>query len=72
MSFGPWCREISDAERTARLRSLLALSLVFCRSQQPFIEALAAAANGDEAALELALKLSDQVPAVPRRRLLLS
>jgi hypothetical protein len=47
-----------------------ALSLVFARSQQPFIQALTKAAHGDEVALETALKLLDQVPALPRRRLL--
>ena len=68
--FGPWAQDLPAAERAARTRSLLALALVFTRSQAALIEALTRASRGDREALDRALKLLDQVPALPRRRLL--
>jgi hypothetical protein len=70
--FGPWATNLDAGERLVRTRSLLALSLVFARSQPAFVEALARASRGDQEALSQAFKLLDRVPALSRRRLLAS
>jgi hypothetical protein len=72
MAFGPWAANLDAGERLARTRSLLALSLVFARSQPAFVEALTRASRGDQVELDRALKLLDRVPALSRRRLLAS
>jgi hypothetical protein len=71
MSFGPWHPDIDAPERLARLRSMRALAGVFCHHHPQFAEALRAAET-DQAELERALQLLDELPALNRRRLLAS
>jgi hypothetical protein len=69
--YGPWAPGLDRAERVARLRSFRALTTLFAHRETQFIGALAAAENSDTA-LGLALMLFDQVPALPRRKILAS
>ena len=71
-AFGPWVDGIDQYERIARLRALRALANVLAHNQTEFRAALATAENGDEDVLAVALELFEQIPALPRRKLLAS
>jgi hypothetical protein len=71
INFGPWADGIDVAERVARLRALRAFAMVWARPQQDFISALARA-ESDPAALATAAALLNEIPALPRRRMLAS
>ena len=68
-AFGPWARDIPQAERCARLRAMQALALVLARPHTEFVVALRRA-ESDPASLPQALELLERLPAVTRRRLL--
>jgi len=71
-AFGPWAERIDLYERVARLRALRALANVLAHNQTEFRAALAIAENGDDDVLAVALELFEQIPALPRRKLLAS
>src|SRR5215472_19208226 len=68
---GPWA-SVHLSERVARLRALRALANVLAHNQTEFRAALAIAENGDDDVLAVALELFEQIPALPRRKLLAS
>jgi hypothetical protein len=68
-AFGPWLRKRADAERRAQLRSLAALSAVFVGSHNPVVRELRLAER-DDGALVSAYALFEQLPAIPKRRIL--
>jgi hypothetical protein len=67
--FGPWSTGISPAERLARLRSMRALALIYCRTSTDFISALERAET-DADALPAAFNELECIPALQRRHLL--
>jgi hypothetical protein len=71
VTFGPWVTELDPAERIARIRAIRALAGVFCHRFPSSGEALLRA-EAEPAALEEALRLLDELPALNRRRLLAS
>jgi hypothetical protein len=71
MTFGPFAPGLDPAERQARIRALRALAGVFCHRFPSFGEALLRAET-EPTALNEALQLLDQLPALNRRRLLAS
>jgi hypothetical protein len=68
-NFGPWVRDISPAERLARLRSMRALALVHCRSHRESINTLHMAETLADA-LPRAFDQLECLPALRRRHLL--
>jgi hypothetical protein len=72
VSFGPWARGISPAERLARLRAIRALAMLLCGGPEHPLCLELLAAERDEAALPRALALLDDLAPLPRRRLLAS
>jgi hypothetical protein len=71
MTFGPFAPGLDQAERLARIRALRALAGVFAHRFPSFGQALLRA-ESEPAALDEALRLLDQLPALNRRRLLAS
>jgi hypothetical protein len=71
MTFGPFALSLDQAERLARIRALRALAGVFCHRLPTFGEAILRA-ESEPTALNEALRLLDQMPALNRRRLLAS
>jgi hypothetical protein len=69
MTYGPFTAGIDHAERRARCRALRALGVVLLGSAHPLLPILAAAET-DDAALEVAQRTIDQLGALSRRRLL--
>jgi hypothetical protein len=69
--FGPFVDGLDVVERTARLRALRALALVTCRPHHvALLAALRLAESGDEGALVEAGARIEELPALPKRRLL--
>jgi hypothetical protein len=69
--WGPFVPKIGATERIARLRSLRALSLVFCRGATELHEMLQLAEH-DPHQFRLAQAELNKLPALPLRRLLAS
>ena len=69
-AFGPFAEGIDSSERIARLRALRVLVQVLAHNQVELRAALALAENGDEDVLAVALELFEEIPALPRRKLL--
>jgi hypothetical protein len=67
--FGPWCDDIGEAERLARLREMRVLAYLLA-PKSPLVAALKAAETGDQAALDAALAELNRLPALARRRIL--
>lgn len=70
-AFGPWAANLDHAERLARTRAMRALANVFAHRHPQFVEALRAGET-DPTALDQALQLLNELPALNRRRLLAS
>jgi hypothetical protein len=67
--FGPWLPGIPEAERRAALRALAALVAVFAGSHDPAVAALRHA-ELDISTSDQALAMFDQLPALPRRKII--
>ena len=71
-TFGPWAAGIDISERIARLRAIRALVHVLAHNQVELRAALAAAEDGDDGMLAVALVLFERVPTLRRRNILAS
>jgi hypothetical protein len=69
VNFGPWVRELAQAERAAQFRSLAALVAAFTGSSNPLVAALRAAEH-DKAAAETARDLLEDMPTRTKRNIL--
>jgi hypothetical protein len=71
VTYGPFVANLDHAERRARCRALRALGVVLLGQAHPLLPILAAA-EADDAALEVAQRMVDELAPLPRRRLLAS
>jgi hypothetical protein len=71
MSFGPWAPDVEADERRRQFRSLAALAAAFTGSDSALVFALREAER-DQGAAARALEILNGLPALTRRRLLLS
>jgi hypothetical protein len=67
--FGPWRDDMPEEERRAEFRAWSGLAFAYVGPRAPLTRALAAAEH-DKQQRALALRLLDEIPALPRRRLL--